>query len=144
VPVLIAPNTSIGVTLLIELVRAAARALPATYDIEIVESHHRAKRDAPSGTALALGRAAAEGRGASLESLRLPDARDGQRVEGGSALRYCAAAMLSVSMNCVSAGPVKRSPWGTAPPTGRSSPVGPSRRPVGWSTGRPGDIKCLM
>jgi 4-hydroxy-tetrahydrodipicolinate reductase len=83
VPVLIAPNTSIGVTLLIELVRAAARALPAAYDIEIVESHHRAKRDAPSGTALALGRAAAEGRGASLESLRLPDARDGQRVEGG-------------------------------------------------------------
>ena len=83
VPVLIAPNTSIGVTLLIELVRAAARALPAAYDIEIVESHHRAKRDAPSGTALALGRAAAEGRGASLESLRLPDARDGLRVAGG-------------------------------------------------------------
>ena len=83
VPVLIAPNTSIGVTLLIELVRAAARALPAAYDIEIVESHHRAKRDAPSGTALALGRAAAEGRGATLESLRLPDARDGLRVEGG-------------------------------------------------------------
>ena len=83
VPVLIAPNTSIGVTLLIELVRAAARALPAAYDIEIVESHHRAKRDAPSGTALALGRAAAEGRGASLEALRLPDVRDGLRVEGG-------------------------------------------------------------
>jgi 4-hydroxy-tetrahydrodipicolinate reductase len=60
--VLLAPNTSIGVTLLIELVRAAAKALPNEFDIEISEAHHRNKRDAPSGTALALGRAAAEGR----------------------------------------------------------------------------------
>jgi 4-hydroxy-tetrahydrodipicolinate reductase len=62
IPLLVAPNTSIGVTLLAELVRQAARALPAQFDIEIVEAHHRLKRDAPSGTALALGRAAAEGR----------------------------------------------------------------------------------
>jgi 4-hydroxy-tetrahydrodipicolinate reductase len=62
IPLLVAPNTSIGVTLLIELVRQAARALPPQFDIEIIESHHRMKRDAPSGTALALGRAAAEGR----------------------------------------------------------------------------------
>jgi 4-hydroxy-tetrahydrodipicolinate reductase len=62
IPLLVAPNTSLGVTLLIELVRQAARALPAEFDIEIVEAHHRMKRDAPSGTALALGKAAAEGR----------------------------------------------------------------------------------
>jgi 4-hydroxy-tetrahydrodipicolinate reductase len=62
IPLLVAPNTSVGVTLLIELVRQAARALPAQFDIEIVEAHHRLKRDAPSGTALALGKAAAEGR----------------------------------------------------------------------------------
>ena len=62
IPLLVAPNTSIGVTLLIELVREAARALPAQFDIEIMEAHHRMKRDAPSGTALALGKAAAEGR----------------------------------------------------------------------------------
>jgi 4-hydroxy-tetrahydrodipicolinate reductase len=62
IPLLVAPNTSVAVTLLIELVRQAARALPARFDIEIVEAHHRMKRDAPSGTALALGRAAAEGR----------------------------------------------------------------------------------
>jgi 4-hydroxy-tetrahydrodipicolinate reductase len=67
IPVLVAPNTSVGVTLLIELVRAAARSLPAgSFDIEINEAHHRNKRDAPSGTALALGRAAAEGRGVNL------------------------------------------------------------------------------
>lgn len=63
IAVLVAPNTSVGVTLLIELVRAAAQALPASdFDIGISEAHHRHKRDAPSGTALALGRAAAEGR----------------------------------------------------------------------------------
>jgi 4-hydroxy-tetrahydrodipicolinate reductase len=62
IPLLVAPNTSLGVTLLIELVRQAARALPAQFDIEITEAHHRMKRDAPSGTALALGKAAAEGR----------------------------------------------------------------------------------
>lgn len=62
IPLLVAPNTSVGVTLLIELVRQAAHALPSQFDIEIVEAHHRMKRDAPSGTALALGKAAAEGR----------------------------------------------------------------------------------
>lgn len=71
IPILIAANTSLGVTLLTELVRAAARALPADFDIEIHEAHHRHKLDAPSGTALKLGRAAAEGRGKSLEQLRV-------------------------------------------------------------------------
>src|ERR1700733_4777997 len=63
IPLLVAPNTSIGVTLLLELTRMAVKALPADFDIEIVEAHHRMKKDAPSGTALALGKAAAEGRG---------------------------------------------------------------------------------
>ncbi len=63
IPLLVAPNTSLAVTLLVELVRTAARALPEAFDIEIVETHHRMKRDAPSGTALALARAAGEGRG---------------------------------------------------------------------------------
>jgi 4-hydroxy-tetrahydrodipicolinate reductase len=63
IPLLVAPNTSIGVTLLTELTRIAAQSLPPDFDIEIVEAHHRMKKDAPSGTALALGKAAAEGRG---------------------------------------------------------------------------------
>ncbi len=63
IPLLVAPNTSIGVTLLTELTRIAAQSLPADFDIEIVEAHHRMKKDAPSGTALALGKAAARGRG---------------------------------------------------------------------------------
>ena len=76
--VLVAANFSIGVNLLVALVEAAARVLPAAdYDAEIVEAHHRRKVDAPSGTALALGRAIAEGRGESLASLR-QDGRSGQ------------------------------------------------------------------
>ncbi len=84
IAVLVAPNTSVGVTLLIELVRAAAKALPAAgFDIEIHEAHHRHKRDAPSGTALALGRAAASGRGVDLAKVGV-GARTGDspRVEG--------------------------------------------------------------
>jgi 4-hydroxy-tetrahydrodipicolinate reductase len=70
IPLLVAPNTSLGVALLTELVRRAARALPPEFDIEILEAHHRTKRDAPSGTALELARAAGEGRGiASSEAL---------------------------------------------------------------------------
>jgi 4-hydroxy-tetrahydrodipicolinate reductase len=59
-------NTSLGVALLSALVRDAARRLGADWDIEIAEMHHRDKVDAPSGTALMLGHAAAEGRGLEL------------------------------------------------------------------------------
>lgn len=84
IPLLVAPNTSLGVALLAELVRRAARALPAEFDIEVIEAHHRLKRDAPSGTALALARAAAEGRGlAPAEALPGGSGgRNGPRREG--------------------------------------------------------------
>lgn len=61
-------NTSLGVTLLAHLVKEAAARLDADWDIEVVEMHHRMKVDAPSGTALLLGQAAADGRGISLAS----------------------------------------------------------------------------
>jgi 4-hydroxy-tetrahydrodipicolinate reductase len=67
IPLLVSANTSMGVNLLIELVRQAAAALPEQFEIEIVETHHRNKLDAPSGTALALGEAAAQGRGLDLK-----------------------------------------------------------------------------
>ena len=63
IAVLVAPNTSIGVAVAQELVRIAAAALPAEFDIEIVEAHHKHKLDAPSGTALALADSAARARG---------------------------------------------------------------------------------
>jgi 4-hydroxy-tetrahydrodipicolinate reductase len=76
IPVVVAPNFSLGVTLLGALVEQAARLLGEGYDMEIVELHHRAKRDAPSGTALALGEAMARGRGLELASARR-NGRDG-------------------------------------------------------------------
>lgn len=69
-----AGNMSLGVNLLVQLTRKVAEALDADWDIEIVEAHHRMKVDAPSGTALMLGEAAAAGRGVSL-----PDVRDAGR-----------------------------------------------------------------
>jgi 4-hydroxy-tetrahydrodipicolinate reductase len=69
IPIVIAPNMSLGVNLLLKLAELAARALDEQYDIEIFEAHHRNKVDAPSGTALGLGRAAAGGRGRVLEDV---------------------------------------------------------------------------
>jgi 4-hydroxy-tetrahydrodipicolinate reductase len=68
VPVVLAPNMSVGVNLLREVVRDLAAKLEG-YDIEVVETHHRNKKDAPSGTALFLARAAAEGRNEKLEDV---------------------------------------------------------------------------
>ena len=67
VAIVFAPNMSVGVTLLINMVEQAARVLNDGYDIEVVEMHHRHKVDAPSGTALRLGEAAAQGLGQSLK-----------------------------------------------------------------------------
>jgi 4-hydroxy-tetrahydrodipicolinate reductase len=71
-------NMSLGVNLLAALVKQAAKSLPA-FDVEIVEMHHRMKKDAPSGTALLLGEAAAEGRGTPLHA---GHDRNHQRAEG--------------------------------------------------------------
>jgi 4-hydroxy-tetrahydrodipicolinate reductase len=66
--VVFAPNMSVGVTLLINLVQAAAKVLSDGYDVEIIEAHHRHKVDAPSGTALRLGEAAASAMGRDLQT----------------------------------------------------------------------------
>ena len=69
IPLVLAPNTSLGVNLLLKLSELAARVLDDNYDLEIFEAHHRHKKDAPSGTALALGRAVAAGREVSLDEV---------------------------------------------------------------------------
>ena len=68
VPIVFAPNMSVGVNLLREVVREMAAKLQG-YDLEVVETHHRNKKDAPSGTALFLARAATEGRGQNLDEV---------------------------------------------------------------------------
>jgi 4-hydroxy-tetrahydrodipicolinate reductase len=69
VPIVLAPNMSVGVNLLRDVVRELSAKLGEGYDIEVVEAHHRNKKDAPSGTALFLARAAAEGRGKDLDEV---------------------------------------------------------------------------
>jgi 4-hydroxy-tetrahydrodipicolinate reductase len=69
VPIVRAPNMSVGVNLLREVVREISAKLGTDYDIEVVEAHHRNKKDAPSGTALFLAHAAAEGRHRRLEEV---------------------------------------------------------------------------
>ncbi|GAB4178654.1 MAG: 4-hydroxy-tetrahydrodipicolinate reductase [Wenzhouxiangellaceae bacterium] len=81
IPVCRSANFSLGVNLLIELVEQAARVLPATFDIEISELHHRWKADAPSGTALMLAQAAARGRGLDPSCARIRS--DGGPREAG-------------------------------------------------------------
>lgn len=79
-----AGNMSLGVNLLVQLTKKVAAALDEEFDIEIVEAHHRMKVDAPSGTALMLGEAAASGRGVSLEKVsdRGRDGMTGARARG--------------------------------------------------------------
>ena len=91
-PIVLSGNMSLGVNLLAVLVRQATRALGPGWDIEIAEMHHRHKVDAPSGTALLLGQAAAEGRGVALDDVKVGgrDGRTGARPQaaiGFAALR---------------------------------------------------------
>ena len=84
VPIVLAANTSLGINLLLGLVEEVAARLGPDWDIEIVEMHHRGKVDAPSGTALALGRAAAAARGVAFDAVaqRGRDGITGPRKEG--------------------------------------------------------------
>lgn len=84
IPIVMAANFSLGVNLLRALVARATRSLGDGFDIEIVEAHHRHKVDAPSGTALALGEAAAEARGTSLDAVAVTsrEGNTGARASG--------------------------------------------------------------
>ena len=81
-PILLSSNTSLGVNLLFGLVKQVASKLGQEFDIEIVEMHHKDKVDAPSGTAISLGKAAAEGRGINFDNAALYS-HTGKRTEGG-------------------------------------------------------------
>lgn len=89
VPVLLAPNMSLGVNLLLKLADLAAHALDTAYDIEIFEAHHRHKKDSPSGTALRIGEVVAAARGTTL-------AEAGEFVRHGTGERQPGAIGFSV------------------------------------------------
>jgi len=113
VPVVFAPNMSVGINVLLALVEAATRKLGPAYDVEIVEMHHRHKVDAPSGTALALGEAAARGAGRSLSECAV-NARQG--VTG--ALPELDAARVALA-SVIEAGDGTLSYWALRHPPGK-------------------------
>jgi 4-hydroxy-tetrahydrodipicolinate reductase len=102
-------NMSLGVAVLAAIVRRAANALP-DFDVEIVEMHHRMKVDAPSGTALLLGRAAAEGRGVELETVVAParTGHTGARKDGSIGFASLRGGTMAGEHRVVFAGPQER------------------------------------
>ncbi|HVI97915.1 MAG TPA: 4-hydroxy-tetrahydrodipicolinate reductase [Sphingomonas sp.] len=103
-------NTSLGVTLLATLVREAAARLGPDWDVEIVEMHHRHKVDAPSGTALLLGEAAAAGRGEALAEISVVGRAGltGQRTEGTIGFASLRGGSVAGDHQAVFAGPGER------------------------------------
>lgn len=102
-------NMSLGVNLLAALVRRAAAALDEDFDIEVLEMHHRNKVDAPSGTALLLGEAAAEGRGVTLSqhSVRSRDGITGERPRGDIGFATLRGGTVIGDHSVVFAGPLE-------------------------------------
>lgn len=110
IPIIQAANYSLGVNLLLELVKKAAAVLGSQYDIEIAEMHHRHKKDAPSGTALMLANAAAEGRGVKLDDVAVYGRKGivGERPEGEIALHALRGGSVVGDHTVMFAGDVER------------------------------------
>ena len=108
IAVLQAANTSLGVALLADLVERAAEVLGPDWDIEILEMHHRLKADAPSGTALALGDAAARGRGMKLKAERGRDGTGLKREEGAIGFASVRGGTVAGDHDVIFAGPEER------------------------------------
>ncbi len=103
-------NMSLGVNLLAALVKQVAKSLDEDFDIEIVEMHHRAKIDAPSGTAYMLGQAAAAGRGVNLDqrSVRARDGHTGERNTGDIGFATLRGGTVTGDHSVIFAGPYER------------------------------------
>lgn len=110
IPVVQSGNYSLGVNLLIELVRKAASVLGRGYDVEITEMHHRHKKDAPSGTALMLANAAAAGRGVELKDVAVygREGMTGERPEGEIAIHALRGGSVVGDHTVMFAGDVER------------------------------------
>ena len=109
-PIVQSYNMSLGVNLLAALVEKAAAALSDEFDIEIVEMHHKHKVDAPSGTAILLGRAAAAGRGVDLDAVsqRARDGMTGERRRGDIGFASLRGGDVTGEHTVMFAGPAER------------------------------------
>lgn len=110
IPVVQSGNFSLGINLLLGLVRKASEILGEEYDCEVVEMHHRHKKDAPSGTALMLAKAAAEGRGHKLDEVAVYGREGivGERPQGEIAVHALRGGSVIGDHSVVFAGDVER------------------------------------
>lgn len=110
IPVVQSGNFSLGINLLLGLVRKASKILGEEYDCEVVEMHHRHKKDAPSGTALMLAKAAAEGRGRKLDEVAVYGREGivGERPQGEIAVHALRGGSVIGDHSVVFAGDVER------------------------------------
>ena len=110
IPVVQSGNYSLGVNLLLNLVKTAAKVLGPEYDVEVVEMHHRHKKDAPSGTALMLAKAAAAGRGVDFDATAVYGRKGivGERPEGEIAVHALRGGSVVGDHTVMFAGEVER------------------------------------
>lgn len=137
IPIVQAANYSLGVNLLLALVRKAAAVLGTDYDIEVVEMHHRHKKDAPSGTALMLARAAAAGRQVELDDVACYGRHGivGERPEGQIALHALRGGSVVGDHTVMFAGDVERVEI-THKAQGREAFAAGALRAAQWAAGR--------
>ena len=135
IPIVQSGNYSLGINLLMELVRKAAKTLGPEYDIEVVEMHHRHKKDAPSGTALMLAKAAAQGRGRDDDFVYGRKGDIGERPEGEIAIHALRGGSVVGDHTVMFAGDVERVEL-THKAQGREAFAAGALKALGWAKGR--------
>ena len=135
IPVVQSGNYSLGVNLLLELVKNAAKVLGPEYDIEVTEMHHRHKKDAPSGTALMLARAAAAGRGVKDDFTYGRHGDIGERPVGEIAIHALRGGSVVGDHTVMFAGEVERVEL-THKAQGREAFAAGALRALKWAAGR--------
>ncbi len=144
IPVVQSGNYSLGVNLLIELVRKAAGVLGPQYDVEVVEMHHRHKKDAPSGTALMLAKAAAEGRDVVLDEKAVYGRKGdiGERPVGEIAIHALRGGSVVGDHTVMFAGELERVEL-THKAQDRAAFAAGALKALAWAKGRPAGIYTM-
>lgn len=138
IPVVQSGNYSLGINLMLEFVKKAAEVLGEDYDIEVTEMHHRHKKDAPSGTALMLAKAAASGRGVDLASKAVygREGDTGERPAGEIAVHALRGGSVIGDHTVMFAGDVERVEFTHKAQTREAFAAG-ALKALEWAKGRP-------
>ncbi|MCR5414389.1 MAG: 4-hydroxy-tetrahydrodipicolinate reductase [Kiritimatiellae bacterium] len=144
IPVVQSGNYSLGVNLLLELVRKAASVLGPSYDIEIAEMHHRHKKDAPSGTALMLAKSAASGRGVDFAGKAVYGrcGETGERPEGEIAVHALRGGSVVGDHTVIFAGDLERVEL-VHKAQDRAAFAAGALKALAWAKGRPAGIYTM-